>query len=189
MSTCYLGTDLFEKTTVDSIVPNQGSLAIIDSKEVLPKAFKTLSKKNIYSAPVYDSQTQTYLGFLDLLDIVAFLVEIFDSQEKNKLSSLKQDSLDLYELLDQVEKFDLEHATRIIGLATKNPMCPIHTGSSVKKALEIFVRSGAHRLPVVEGKNLKSILTQSALLHWLDANISHLPEKLKKKQFKNSVLD
>jgi len=170
-----------KKTTVDSIVPKQQSLVIIDSKEVLPKAFQVLSKKNIYSAPVYDSESQSYLGFLDLLDIVAFVVEIIDTQAKTKLSASKQDSIDLYDLLEQIEKFDLEHTSRIIGLATKNPMCPIHTGSSVKKALEVFVRSGARRLPVVEGKHLKSILTQSALLHWLNANLSQLPAKLREK--------
>jgi len=181
MSSSFLATDLLEKTTVDNIVPSQKSLFVIDSKDSLPKAFQLLSSKNIYSAPVYNSSTNEYLGFLDLLDIVAFLVHIFDKQRGHMPQSSEEGSADLYEMLEQVEKFDLEHATRVIGLATKNPICPIHTGASVKKALEVFVKSGAHRVPIVEGKQIKSVLTQSALLTWIDSILPHLSSNLRKK--------
>jgi len=180
MSSSFLSTDLLEKTIVDSIVPPQSSIFTIDSKDNLSKAFHLLASKNIYSAPVYNSSTQEYLGFLDLLDIVAFIVHIFDKQ-RGHIHHKEDGTTDLYELLEQVEKFDLEHATRVIGLAVQNPMCPIHTGAPIKKALEIFVKSGAHRIPIVEKKQIKSVLTQSALVSWINSILPHISHDLRKK--------
>jgi len=177
MASSFLETDIFEKTIVDDLVPEKSSLIMIDSKDTLPKAFNLLIKNNIYSAPVHDASRNEYLGFLDLLDIVAFIVMIFDAQKHHK----NELDIDLYDLLEQVEKFDLEHATRVIGMASQNPFCPVHSGSHIKKCLEVFVRSGAHRIPIVEGKNMKSVLTQSAVVQWLNSILPHISENLRKK--------
>jgi len=131
---------------------------------------------NVYSAPVYNSEKEEYVGFLDLLDVISFIVKIIDSQPAKK-----NEDPDIYQLLEQSEKFDLEPTMNVVGIATKNPMCPVHSNASVKKALEIFVRSGAHRLPVVEGKFLRSILTESTLIRWIGEHLSEISVQLRKK--------
>jgi len=166
---------LLENTTVDSIVPNQ-NLIVIGSQDSLPKAFHILISNNIYSAPVYDSSKGTYSGFLDLLDIVTFIVHIFDSQEP------KRSSADLYHLLEQVEMFDREHATRVVGLSSQHPMNSISSGDSVSKAIEMFGRTGVHRIPIMEGGKIKNVLTQSLLINWLQQNKSQIPENMRKQR-------
>jgi len=166
-----------KKTAINSIIPKTQSMIIIRSEETISQAFHKLILGNVYSAPVYNSEKEEYVGFLDLLDVISFIVNIIDSHPSPK----KNEEPDLYQLLEQSEKFDLERTMKVVGIATKNPMCPIHSNASVKKALEIFVRSGAHRLPVVEGKFLRSIVTESTLIRWIGAHLSEISVQLRKK--------
>jgi CBS domain-containing protein len=176
---------LFETTIVDSIVPKQESLVIIDSKESVANAFKTLIQKNIYSAPVYDAASKDYLGFLDLLDIVTYMVNIFEKQQQ--LQGKGKENLDFYDLLDQVQEFDMGDAGKVVGLASGTSVNLIPTGSSVKQALGALFRTpGAHRLPIVDGTNLKSVLTQSALLNFIASNLSKLPLSLRQMKIKDT---
>jgi len=163
---------LLEQTTVDNVVPEQ-KLVVIDSRDPLPIAFRTLLLNNIYSAPVYDSVSGTYKGFLDLLDIVMFIVAICDSQPEYKRASAH-----LYQLLEQLERFDMEHATRVTGLSSQHPIIPIRKGDNLSKVVEIFVVTGAHRIPVMENNKIIKVITQSDLIQWLFKHKNHLPKDL-----------
>jgi len=151
-------------------------LIVIDSKDTLPKAFHTLTANNIYSAPVFDSTKAAYIGFLDLLDLVAFIVGLFDKESKRET--------DLYELLKQTEKFDTEHATRVAGLAMRNAVPPIQKGASLQRAMTIFSKTGAHRIAIVENGKIVAVLTQSALISWIQKNIKQIPEQIRGQKMK-----
>eukprot|EP01118_Nematostelium_gracile_P002785 TRINITY_DN130_c0_g1_i1.p1 TRINITY_DN130_c0_g1~~TRINITY_DN130_c0_g1_i1.p1 ORF type:complete len:336 (-),score=99.55 TRINITY_DN130_c0_g1_i1:126-1076(-) len=176
---------LFETTIVDTIVPKQENLVTIDSKQNVSSAFKALVTKNIYSAPVYDVTSKDWLGFIDLLDIVTYIVDIFEQQES--FHTKDKSNLDFYDLLEQVKEFDLGDAGKIVGLATGRSINLIPSGSTVQQALEILLKTqGAHRLPIVNGKELKSVLTQSALLSFINDHLKSLPASIRGKTIKES---
>jgi len=164
---------------VDSIVPSQ-NVIFFHSNTAVTRVFKTLVTKNIYSAPIIDSKDNSYLGFIDLLDIVAYIVDIADKQ-KEKRGSHQDSAPDLYELLEQVEQFDMEHASRITGFATQSRPPPLQSGATIQAAISVFKDSGAHRLPIMQNGTIKAVLTQSTLISWLYKNLASIPDSLKQK--------
>eukprot|EP00474_Spongospora_subterranea_P001666 CRZ02124.1 hypothetical protein [Spongospora subterranea] len=67
--------------------PSPQEMIIIPSSATLTQAFQTLIDNSILSAPVYNSETNTFIGFLDCRDLVAFCV--FASNESNWEPSLE----------------------------------------------------------------------------------------------------
>jgi len=163
------------KTPVSDILPKQDHVVVIDAKEPLPVAFHILSKNNIYSAPVYDSSKNEFCGFLDMVDVVAYIVKIFEDMEDKK-GGVHKGGLpaDFYTLLEQVCKFDQAHASSVADLSKRNPLCPLRPTSTVDDALRIFCKTGTHRIPIFVGDKLVSILTQSMTIAWLSKHVDLL---------------
>ena len=79
---------------------------------------QTLATSNIYGAPVVEPNTQEYYGFLDMVDIVTFIVHILCEdpvQGKRHQKNHNIEDEDFYRLLEQVEKFDLERVVNVVG--------------------------------------------------------------------------
>jgi hypothetical protein len=51
---------------------------------------KTLVDHNILSAPVFDEKTQKYTGFLDIRDLVSFVVFVDDDQKSDVPQNLNE---------------------------------------------------------------------------------------------------
>jgi len=150
----------------------------ISCDDRVPEAFHILVKNNIYSAPVVNNQTQTYYGFVDLLDIVILIVKIVETQweTQGKTTPNRQSaSPDLFHLLEQVEAFDWTTVDQITDLAKRNPFCPIRSKESIEEALKVFANTGAHKIPVLQNPwTVENVLTHSAIIAWLDSNILQL---------------
>jgi predicted transcriptional regulator len=156
------------------------NLVTLRANQAVPYALNILLKNNIYSAPVYDDSKHEWVGFLDIMDIVTLIVEIFDSQEeKHKTWMKKQD--DLYTLLEQVEKFDLCSAGRIVDLSRRNPMVPLQKGSPVLHAIQLVAETGLHRVPIMEDGKLVNVISVSAIVAWLAQHQSAISDFSKKK--------
>jgi len=155
--------------TVDDLLPQGGmNIVEIDSDATVPQAFQVLSKFNISSAPVVRRSTGEYLGFIDMLDIVTFIVKIF--KETELLGE------DFYALLEQEARFTLEFAGAIADLSRRNPFCPVQKGSSLAKALELLGKNHVHRIAIVDKQRVVAILTQSAAIAWLSKHEDKLGE-------------
>jgi len=169
---------LFCNTTIEQIIPNTQKMIVISSTKHVPDAFKTLVQNNIYSAPVMNLETKEYYGFIDLLDIVTFIVKIIEEQLKEEGKAINSKGIpqqDFYSLLEVSEAFDWTTVNQIIDLSKRNPMCPIRKKESVFEALKVFKNTGAHKLPVLQSPwSVENVLTQSTIISWLDKNINQL---------------
>jgi len=155
------------QTSLEKIIPERQEMIVVDSKEPVPQAFKTLVINNIWSAPVFDYQKREFTGFIDMLDIVTFIVKIFEDQARKESRRLSSSS-DLYTLLEQVEHFDLKYVEQLTDISKRNPMCPIRSKDSLFQALKIFNSLGVHRLPILSSPwHISNVLTQSAVISWL----------------------
>jgi len=171
-------------TPIEKIIPPNQNLITVSAKEPVATAFRTLAQNNIYSAPVVDNETGECFGFVDMLDIVTFIVEIYERQHKKEPTG-KRKSLsafeDFYSLLSQVEKFDLEQTSCIVDLSKRNPMVPIKHDATLLECLELFAKNKVHRMPIMEGKKIINVITQSGIVNWLSKHKSLLGASLCKK--------
>jgi len=156
-----------------SLIPANQKLIVVDAKQPVPAAFRVLSKNNIYSAPACDPTTGEYFGFIDLLDIVTFIVNIFEEQTKKSGKKANQ-AQDIYTLLEQVEKFDLQVTDKVVDLSKKNPMIPVRPSTPLIEIMELFTKTGAHRVVLMEEKKVINVLTQSTVVSYLTKHFNEL---------------
>jgi len=61
----------------------------VPSTDSVTEVFSTLVRNNILSAPVYNASTQTFVGIIDILDLLMLFTEVFSRTELQALSSLE----------------------------------------------------------------------------------------------------
>lgn len=162
--------------SIGDIVPKNQQLVTIDSKSGIVEALKTLSSKNIYSAPVRDNENGTYYGFLDVADIVVFLVTLIEEKQSS-------DNQEFSSFLESVSKLDLQNAKNIADLSAMNAMVPLRPNDTLSEALKLFASTGTHRIPILKGEevaDLSGVLTQIDVINYLAAHIRDLPPECKK---------
>jgi len=164
---------MLAKTTVEEIDFSKKSKIIsVSRQDSLPSAFKKLIENNILSLPVLNMD-DTFYGFIDILDIVTFLIDLLGEE------TLTREDVNIY----QIDAFQNATVSQVMvyPISKKNPFHPFPVGSSLLSAMETLA-SGAHRIPVVNADNkLVNILTQSSVLQFIQKNKHLLGEKEKMK--------
>ncbi|KAL0234115.1 hypothetical protein PCE1_001153 [Barthelona sp. PCE] len=59
---------------------NHNKVFTVDSNSTALEAFRVLAMNSIVSAPVYDSETDEYCGFIDYCDLTRYIVNIFSNE-------------------------------------------------------------------------------------------------------------
>jgi len=156
------------RVPIDSIVQDQRKMIVVDSKDSLPKALATLAKNGIYAAPVYDKQKGEYLGFIDVVDMVAVVVQIFSETEL-----LGQD-FEAFTMDDKEKRFDSYKSGTVVDLCKRNPWKPVDEKADLAAAITIFQQEGLHRVPVLKHKsstNVTHVLTETTIISYLEKNL------------------
>ena len=101
---------LLERTPVEVLRTPGDARAVVEIASTLAIAdgFQVLLDERVLSAPVYDPAAHTYVGFLDLRDLVSWAVFLFDEQENPA-----DDVLDLINAAHKLYK----HATGGLSLS------------------------------------------------------------------------
>eukprot|EP01130_Rhizamoeba_saxonica_P002977 TRINITY_DN1300_c0_g1_i2.p1 TRINITY_DN1300_c0_g1~~TRINITY_DN1300_c0_g1_i2.p1 ORF type:complete len:162 (-),score=30.58 TRINITY_DN1300_c0_g1_i2:526-1011(-) len=147
---------LLQNSTVDAI-PLVPELIEINSKSTLQQAFQTLLNNNILSAPVYLEEEGEYTGFLDLRDLISFVVFVYDNanlENDIQLAHIVSNGKNLI-------KSPTAGGVTVSYLSRRNKFTPVHGDDSLLRVAEILA-SGTHRVPVM-GPNGRviSIISQS----------------------------
>lgn len=158
---------IFE-TPISKVIPKQQKLIRINSSTTIPKAFSVLIEHNIYSAPVWNEKENKYVGFLDLVDIVTFVHDIFSETE------ILGEEFDLFTIDTKQKIFSQEYAGKVTDLSNRNPFHPIDRDKNLKEALKIFSETKVHRLPVSKGGKVENVLTESAVLSFFESHLEQL---------------
>jgi len=111
-----------------------------------------------------------------LVDIVSCIVEIFKETE------LLGEDWDIMTLEDKQKRFSTQHADKVVDLSKRNPMFILPVNAPLVDALKIIRETGAHRILIHKEKDKKKIvnvLTQSAIVSWLDKHSDSLGPVLK----------
>jgi len=164
-------------TKVESLTPKEGVIFICKRDDKVTDVWQGLIKHNFLSVPVLQKNKNKYYGFVDLADIVHYVVEHFG---RNKLEG----SEDFWKMVKADEVFQSKMVNDIIAhpLQKRNPYHPVKVGYSLMSAVEILAREkGLHRVPVVDSDSkLFNIITQSQLLEMLENNLPFLGRRKEK---------
>jgi len=160
---------------VDVVRPVDNKIFVAQRTDLITDVWKGLVAHNFLSVPVLQKTKNKYYGFVDLYDIVKFMVEFFGTSEELKNSE------DWFKLAEASEEFRKKTVNDIMKypLSNRNPFFPIHSGYSLFCAVEALAReTGLHRIPVVDNeRKLITVITQSQIVNILLRNLDILGEK------------
>jgi CBS-domain-containing membrane protein len=132
----------------------------------LHESFSTLCGAKILSAPVYDQAKKEYIGFLDLRDLVSFVIHA-EKAKKTKHVCLKDIIVNI-PLVSNVE-------VTISYLARRHRFKPVDQNATLFDVAQSLCH-GCHRVPVVgaDGK-VVNIVSQSVLIKHIKQHLEGLP--------------
>lgn len=135
-------------------------------------SIQALIKNKIQSAPVYDEATNSYIGFLDVRDLVSFVRFVFDEQKVVDNNTLK----DIIFHGVHMFKAPTTEGVTVSYLARRNKFAPLTKDATLYDAVELLSR-GLHRVPILsaEGK-LINIVSQSTIVSYLDKHLEKLKD-------------
>jgi len=165
--------DLLAATNVSALHTPKGEVIVVLSTEKPYDGFKKLIAHNILSAPVFDVNTKKYTGFLDMRDLVSFVVFIDDDQKSDVPNNLDDILIKGSKLL----KVPLEGVT-CTYLSRRNSFVPVSSNDNLLKVCEILAK-GVHRVPVVNDKGeVTNIISQSSVISFLNKNATKFHHEL-----------
>jgi len=107
--------------------------------------------------------------------VIALIVKSYSSKEIEECGD------DLARLFQSKTDFETVKCLDIVDMSSRNPFFPIDEKASLQDAIDMIVRWGVHRLPVVNSEGeLVTLLTQSHIISFLQKNISQFPFASKK---------
>jgi len=170
-------TKYLMNTKVENLQLKEGVIFICKRDDKVMDVWQGLIKHNFLSVPVLQKTKNKYYGFVDMADIVHYIVESFG---KSKLEG----SEDYWKLVKEDEIFQKKAINDIMvyPLQRRNPFHEIPVGYSLFSAIEALAKvNGLHRVPIVDSnRKLINVITQSQLIETLDANLALIGKRKEK---------
>lgn len=152
---------LSEVTKVKDITPHWTSVITAKSNESISTVFRKMIDNRILALPLFDEEKSRYITFVDVFDILAYIVEVIGVPlDKNEEWSMRKE-------------FNSTLCSVLPNRSMRNPWAVIHENASIQTAINSMAETGLTRLAVTdEGGHLTSILTQTRLVRYL-SNRAH----------------
>lgn len=180
--------EVFREVAVGDIQQKPREVVSVTTATPLVEAFQKLLDNGIQSAPVWSEEKNTWIGFLDLRDLVSFCVaeasEPKASGESASLHAWLLKGLRLFQGADvKAVSEDQEPPvhTHISYLAARHPFKPIHPRSSLTDAVQMLAKRGCHRLPILreshpseDPQQICNIFSQTSVIEFLHQHIGEL---------------
>jgi CBS domain-containing protein len=150
------GLQLLKSTQVGNLFPDHPSNNIIffSKSDSLSTVFKGLIDARILSAPVYDPIRRIFNAFVDMVDIVSYIVGVFSEKEL-------ADALDAQEAMQ-------ERCGKASGISGRDPFMPVESMAPLQAAIMKMVKWKVHRIPVIDSEGeLITVITQSHVVKFL----------------------
>jgi len=160
---------LLEDTKASELVPTKGGVIVIKSTDSSLEGFKILLSNNILSAPVLDVVANKYTGFLDMRDLVSFVVFVDNDQHSDIPTDIKEILARGTHALKQPND-----GITTTYLSRRNVFHPVHKDDSLWKVCEVLA-TGVKRVPVVDEKGqVTNIISQSSIISFLQKHMQQV---------------
>jgi CBS domain-containing protein len=154
--------------------------------DLVDQALQKMAKHDLTALPVVEPSAEsaqgTIKGFVDVLDLVAFLATVGTRIMTNPYGAGESRSLatdDLAILHRRSKEFRITNTVEISDFCKRNPLHKVNQNMSVKDLIRFFGKTNEyiHRVAVVDDNhNLVGVLTQSMLLRCIQNDLAQLKE-------------
>jgi CBS-domain-containing membrane protein len=159
MSSSNSGRKPLGSTPISDVVPGAQNLVVLDHTASIDDGLTRLAQYGIQSAPVYNRLTNQFLGSVDVMDMVAFVV--------GAASGVKS-GMDFGDAMKQQFRRPVYD---IMNVSDADPFLPVPAQSALAEVLHLFYSQGIHRLPLVDSQNnLVGIVSQWDIVAFLQRN-------------------
>jgi len=164
-------------TPCDQLRVPANTVFVAERTDKLIDVFKGLVRHNFLSVPILQKTGRKWYGFIDMADIVSYIVDIFGA---NKLQTT-QDYWALFEKEESLRNKTVNDVAKY-PLNRRNPFHPVKSGYSLFFVIEALARErDLHRIPVVDDeRQLLNLITQSQVVRFLFENLGKMGDKIKK---------
>jgi CBS domain-containing protein len=133
-------------------------IAFLNKDDSIKEAVELMTVNKIISAPVYDDNSNRFIGFVDMLDLATLCIQRIAQSGGNVL-----------------EQRELEDMTveKVIDLSGRNAWCPLDRTAPLHDLFATLCRPDVHRVPIIDSKvpepekKVLAIITQAELVRWL----------------------
>jgi CBS domain-containing protein len=195
---------LFKAHTVDELKTSKAIIELDTSIHTPMTGFQLLLKNDILSAPVWDPTSSSYIGMLDIRDLVSSIMFAVKTQQRARSKSTNVEvqlplgggSPEAAAVINEEIRSEAafhakdweEHAEKSIKkkfsgteprleyLARRNPFQTIKNDATLYEAAK-QLSGRTHRLAVLgEDKRVAKIVSQSQLVHFLSEHLNDVAE-------------
>jgi len=164
-------------TSCDQLRVPQNTVFVAERTDKIVDVFRGMVKHNFLSVPVLQKTDRKWYGFIDMADIVHYVVETLGAAKL-------QSSEDFWSLFDKEEEFRTKTVKDFMKypLSRRNPFHPVKTGYSLFHVVECLAREhDLHRVPIVDNdRQLMNLITQSQIAKYLYGNMGKIGPKMNK---------
>eukprot|EP00039_Didymoeca_costata_P020013 m.339726 g.339726 ORF g.339726 m.339726 type:complete len:312 (-) comp18934_c0_seq1:81-1016(-) len=155
-------------TTIDQLVSDR-EVVQVDAKNTVLDAFKVLVDNHILSAPIYDAEQKKYVGFFDMCDMGAYLVETIKDAAPGGAHEIPMEFCDVGDLLDVVGKIHPKTMEAVSNMSGRDEFKSVVPGAPLQQVFDLLA-AGHHRVVVIDSATglAKSIISQSAILKFVN---------------------
>jgi len=137
-----------------------------------------MSMHHISSVPVVDEDHRTLLGFVDVLDILAFLVNT-SSKPLTDVGVGESRSLttdDLLMIHKKTNDFKMAQVVELIDISKRNPFRTFKDETLLSEVVQTF-KQGIHRVAITNTHgHLIGVFSQLDFINWITQNQNMLPQ-------------
>jgi len=165
-------------TKVDVVRPPNNTIFVAQRTDLITEVWKGMVTHGFLSVPVLQKTKNKYYGFVDMYDIVKFVIEFFGETEDLKAD---QDWFKMASLHEEFKKKTVNDVMRY-PLTRRNPFFPVKSGFSLFASVEAMARErGLHRVPVIgEDRQLITVVTQSQIVKLVAGSLDIIGERKNK---------
>jgi len=168
---------LLQKTKISDIIPKRPLIKAQYFEEV-DSLLKRMSEAHILAAVIVDSDPKVgVIGFVDVLDLMTFVVETADSTQKD----VTKESFE--NLKWEGQCFQRQNSGSLVNISRADPLFRINSNASLFEAAKLMSKE-VHRLAIVEPgthQNMVSnVIAQSDIVNFIATRGIWIGSKLTK---------
>jgi len=150
------------ETPAKAIAPNLRQVLFARSNDSIASVIYKLTSNGILSVPLLQEAQQHFDTFIDMLDILSYLVESLGLRENtDKLKQLDWDA--------RMKMFEATPCSELLRTRIgRHPWYTVHRDTSLQQIINFMVTKKTHRMVLTDDKGqFSSIITQHRIIKWL----------------------
>jgi len=150
-------------------------IIFIESNTSIQEALEILSKNNLLSVPVRDHQDKFWIGFVDVLDILNFVIEMYTEGHQVQDQKWGTYCQEMETLSHRGIRFGIKPVSSIINESRTDSFRSVFPDGTVFQLMQELLTGKVHRAPIVdERNNITAIISQSDIIQLIAQNLNFL---------------